>query len=248
MTTHTQTHINKTVEIAYHLTNQILFITSRSIWLSHRPLPEVYKWPGPRISLWMLDSTCGSFFTLRGAEFVALRFFAVPPSNVVRRFDPPHLRHVALPSICKNQFSSWRGLPGSAHEVAGSVCWRSLCGVRDTISDHFSCDNNPTNVTGGAILNERQHGTSLPKPRNHNGNRWADARNRARFDENGEYRVYQELLEGKKTRFVSRVMYDGTNYHGFQLQIKGQRTVQVRELGGQVVTFARVSLPIPFYT
>lgn len=177
----------------------------------------------------MLDSTCGSFFTQRGAEVVALRFFAAPPSNVVRHFVPPHLRHVTLPSLCKNKLSSWPGLLGSAHEVAGSVRWRRLCGVRDTLSGHFAFDNKPTNATGGAILNERQYGASPPKSSPHNGNRWADARNRARFDENGEYRVYQELLEGKKTRFVSRVMYDGTNYHGFQLQVNGQRTVQVRE-------------------
>lgn len=55
----------------------------------------------------------------------------------------------------------------------------------------------------------------------------AKARRDARFDEEGEYRVYQELLEGKTTRFVSRVMYDGTNYRGFQLQNNGQPTVQV---------------------
>ena len=57
----------------------------------------------------------------------------------------------------------------------------------------------------------------------------AKARKDARFDEEGEYRVYQELLEGKTTRFVSRVMYDGTNYRGFQLQNNGQPTVQVRK-------------------
>lgn len=55
----------------------------------------------------------------------------------------------------------------------------------------------------------------------------AKARRDARYDEDGEYRVYQELLEGKTTRFVSRVMYDGTNYRGFQLQNNGQPTVQV---------------------
>lgn len=57
----------------------------------------------------------------------------------------------------------------------------------------------------------------------------AKARKDARFDEEGEYRVHQELLEGKTTRFVSRVMYDGTNYRGFQLQNNGQPTVQVRK-------------------
>lgn len=60
------------------------------------------------------------------------------------------------------------------------------------------------------------------------GGSWSKARREARFDEEGEYRVYQELLEGRKTRFVSRVMYDGTNYKGFQLQNNGQPTVQVR--------------------
>ena len=56
----------------------------------------------------------------------------------------------------------------------------------------------------------------------------ARARREARFDEEGEYRVFRELLEGKKTRFVSRVMYDGTNYKGFQVQNSGLPTVQVR--------------------
>lgn len=56
----------------------------------------------------------------------------------------------------------------------------------------------------------------------------AKARREARFDKEGEYRVFRELLEGKKTRFVSRVMYDGTNYKGFQLQNNGLPTVQVR--------------------
>lgn len=56
----------------------------------------------------------------------------------------------------------------------------------------------------------------------------AKARRLARFDEEGEYRVFRELLEGKKTRFVSRVSYDGTNYKGFQLQ-SGLPTVQVRQ-------------------
>lgn len=44
--------------------------------------------------------------------------------------------------------------------------------------------------------------------------------------ENGEYRLHQDIFEGRKTRFVSRVMYDGTNYSGFQLQSNGQPTVQ----------------------
>lgn len=57
---------------------------------------------------------------------------------------------------------------------------------------------------------------------------WAKARREAQFDEVGEYRVYQDLLDGRKTRYVSRVMYDGTNYRGFQLQNNGQPTVQVR--------------------
>ena len=56
----------------------------------------------------------------------------------------------------------------------------------------------------------------------------AKARRLARFDEEGEYRVFRELLEGEKTRFVSRVSYDGTNYKGFQLQ-SGLPTVQVRK-------------------
>lgn len=63
----------------------------------------------------------------------------------------------------------------------------------------------------------------------------AKARRDARFDEEGEYRVYQELLEGKTTRFVSRVMYDGTNYRGFQLQNNGQPTVQVRKAATRIV-------------
>lgn len=58
----------------------------------------------------------------------------------------------------------------------------------------------------------------------------AEARRLARFDEEGEYRVFRELHEGKKTRFVSRVSYDGTNYKGFQLQ-SGLPTVQVRVVG-----------------
>lgn len=57
---------------------------------------------------------------------------------------------------------------------------------------------------------------------------WGKARREAQFDEAGEYRVYQDLLDGRKTRYVSRVMYDGTNYSGFQLQNNGQPTVQVR--------------------
>lgn len=69
----------------------------------------------------------------------------------------------------------------------------------------------------------------------------AKARKDARFDEEGEYRVYQELLEGKTTRFVSRVMYDGTNYRGFQLQNNGQPTVQVRNA---VVRNALVPVPM----
>lgn len=53
--------------------------------------------------------------------------------------------------------------------------------------------------------------------------------------ENGEYRLHQDIFEGRKTRFVSRVMYDGTNYSGFQLQSNGQPTVQVRDLSGSIV-------------
>lgn len=52
------------------------------------------------------------------------------------------------------------------------------------------------------------------------------ARRDALFSEGGEYRVHQDILEGKKTRYVSRVMYDGTNYNGFQLQRNGQPTIQ----------------------
>lgn len=62
----------------------------------------------------------------------------------------------------------------------------------------------------------------------------ARARREARFDEEGEYRVFRELLEGKKTRYVSRVMYDGTNYKGFQLQNNGLPTVQVGARGGSL--------------
>lgn len=61
-----------------------------------------------------------------------------------------------------------------------------------------------------------------------NDNALAEARRLARFDEEGEYRVFRELLEGKKTRFVSRVSYDGTKFNGFQLQ-NGLPTVQVRQ-------------------
>lgn len=43
----------------------------------------------------------------------------------------------------------------------------------------------------------------------------------------GEYRINQDILEGKRTRFVSRVMYDGTNYSGSQLQQNGEPTIQV---------------------
>lgn len=52
------------------------------------------------------------------------------------------------------------------------------------------------------------------------------ARRDALFSEEGEYRVHRDILEGKKTRYVSRVMYDGTNYNGFQLQRNGQPTIQ----------------------
>lgn len=63
----------------------------------------------------------------------------------------------------------------------------------------------------------------------------AQARKNARFDTEGEYRVYRQLLEGTMTRFVSRVMYDGTNYRGFQLQANGKPTVQVTWCKGQRV-------------
>lgn len=45
--------------------------------------------------------------------------------------------------------------------------------------------------------------------------------------EEGHYRVHQDIQDGSKMRFVSRVMYDGTNYNGFQLQQNGQPTIQV---------------------
>lgn len=61
-------------------------------------------------------------------------------------------------------------------------------------------------------------------------------RKNALSNEDGEYRLHEDIFDGRMTRFVSRVMYDGTNYSGFQLQNNGQLTVQVTELSGNVVT------------
>lgn len=81
-----------------------------------------------------------------------------------------------------------------------------------------------------SAVQEQAQGAELKPPLTppNSENSLAKARRLARFDEEGEYRVFRELLEGEKTRFVSRVSYDGTNYTGFQLQ-KGLPTVQVSE-------------------
>ncbi|CAM9154607.1 unnamed protein product [Choristocarpus tenellus] len=51
-------------------------------------------------------------------------------------------------------------------------------------------------------------------------------RREARLDEDGLCRINRDLREGTKTRYVTRVMYDGTHFQGYQLQPGGRRTVQ----------------------
>ena len=167
---------------------------------------------------------------MRGVEGLALAVAAVPPIH----FSRPHVRHATLISSRRKDILSSRPiLLGSSFAVARFERWRGLCGLRNVLPDPFAYESKPGNYTSGVIFNECQQGGL-----------WTDARRRARFDEGGEYRVYQELLEGKKTRFVSRVMYDGTSYHGFQLQSSGRPTIQVRRFRSHITTIFWVA---PYY-
>lgn len=82
----------------------------------------------------------------------------------------------------------------------------------------------PSSKCGAISKKKKMHASAFSRKKREN--EWAKARKDAMFNEEGESREYQELLKKTKTRFASRVKYDGTRYRGFQLQ-NGLPTVQV---------------------
>lgn len=168
------------------------------------------------------SSRCGCL--LRGAVG-ALNFILAPPMVVGTRLHscvamlPQSLPHGRPPCLPNSGGVTGLGVRFNSHLVAESMVARRRSRRSSMLSTSIAPPGHaategvskvPTLMSG---MSER----SL-----------AEARRKARFDEGGEYRVFRELLEGTKTRFVSRVMYDGTNYKGFQLQTNGLPTVQVR--------------------
>lgn len=170
----------------------------------------------------MLAAVVSSGFTLlRGAVGLAT-------ATAVRA--PPLPSHVAMPVLC-------RARPRHQHWSNGKILGPSAGFIShlavDTSSAAHVLGARTTSTIAPHDGAEEDFNRSTPPPSTtNNENQQAKARREARFDEEGEYRVFRELLEGKKTRFVSRVMYDGTNYKGFQLQGNGLPTVQVHYARG----------------
>ncbi|CAM9691682.1 unnamed protein product, partial [Ectocarpus fasciculatus] len=142
----------------------------------------------------------GGFTLLRGAAE------GLATATAVRA--PPLPSHVAMPVLCRARPRHQRWSNGN------------LLGPSAGFISHLAADTaSATHVlraftTSGGIAPhggaEEDFNRSTPPPSttNNNESQQAKARREARFDEEGEYRVFRELLEGKKTRFVSRVMYD----------------------------------------
>lgn len=160
----------------------------------------------------------GGFTLLRGAMGLATAT-AVPA--------PPLPSHVAMSVLCRARLRHQRWPYGNIlGPSAGFISHLAVDTSSATTRVLRACTPSTIAPHGGA---EEDFNRSTPPPSTtNNESQEAKARREARFDEEGEYRVFRELLEGKKTRFVSRVMYDGTNYKGFQLQGNGLPTVQVR--------------------
>ncbi|CAM9946793.1 unnamed protein product [Ectocarpus sp. 6 AP-2014] len=158
----------------------------------------------------------GGFTLLRGAVGLATAT-AVPA--------PPLPSHVAMPVLCRARPRHQRWPNGNI--VGPSAGFISHLAVDTSRATRVLRACTPSTIIaphGGA--EEDFSRSTPPRSTTNNESQQAKARREARFDEEGEYRVFRELLEGKKTRFVSRVMYDGTNYKGFQLQGNGLPTVQ----------------------
>lgn len=159
----------------------------------------------------------GGFTLLRGAVGLAT-------ATAVRATPLPS--HVAMPVLC-------RARPRHQRWSNGNLLGPSAGFISHLAADTASATRvlraftTSTIAPHGGAEEDFNRSTPPPSTTNNNESQQAKARREARFDEEGEYRVFRELLEGKKTRFVSRVMYDGTNYKGFQLQGNGLPTVQV---------------------
>lgn len=167
---------------------------------------------------------CGCF--LRGAVG-ALNFMLSPPVAVGTRLQSSvAMLPLSLPYSRPHCWSNRGNVAGSSIRF-GSDFGADVTLVRriSRRSSSLSTSITPHGTTAAKGVSQLPTSMSGMSERS-----LAEARKEARFDEEGEYRVFRELLEGKKTRFVSRVMYDGTNYKGFQLQTNGLPTVQVRYL------------------
>lgn len=187
--------------------------------------------------------------TLQGALRIALAVAAVPRPHVIR---PHHHRYAAMLMSpvprARVLHCCWPRVPGpitaaprrrkNLHAAQDRPREPSIGGGGGGTASEAGRAGGAGEAGGGISQNgqdPQQQQQQEPARRwtvlgQSQGGVWTDTRNQDRFDAAGEYRVYKELLEGKKTRFVSRVMYDGTNYQGFQLQSNGRPTVQVRSV------------------
>ncbi|CAM9413607.1 unnamed protein product [Scytosiphon promiscuus] len=166
-------------------------------------------------------SSGGCGCTLRGAVG-ALNFIIAPPVVVSTRLHSS----VAVMSLSLPHPRPQR-LPSGDNAPRPSVRFSSYVGTDNTVVRRTSRRSRLSTLIAPHGTAAAQGGSKLSTLiSGMNDRSLAEARKQARFDEEGEYRVFRELLEGKKTRFVSRVMYDGTNYKGFQLQTNGLPTVQ----------------------
>lgn len=182
----------------------------------------------------------GSYAAMRGAVELTLALAAVPGTHALR----PYHRCTAffLPS-CTKSTSRPHCFLRSPSRCSGlhSERWQRSSTFSRLMSRWAGTDGPETTTSSrcAMVFDGQPVSTSLDQPQPKRPERarsskqqqqqsWARVRREAQFNEEGEYRVYRDLLDGRKTRFVSRVMYDGTNYRGFQLQNNGQPTIQVR--------------------
>ncbi|CAN0374948.1 unnamed protein product, partial [Ectocarpus sp. 8 AP-2014] len=157
----------------------------------------------------------GGFTVLRGAVGLAT-------ATAVQ--TPPLPSHVAMPVLCRARSRHQRWPNGNM--LGPSAGFISRLAVDTSSATRVLRACTPLTIAPHGGAEEDFNRSTPPRSTTNNESQEAKARREARFDEEGEYRVFRELLEGKKTRFVSRVMYDGTNYKGFQLQGNGLPTVQ----------------------
>ncbi|CAN0581949.1 unnamed protein product, partial [Ectocarpus sp. 12 AP-2014] len=139
----------------------------------------------------------GGFTLLRGAVGLATAT-AVPA--------PPLPSHVAIPVLCRARPRHQRWPNGNMlGPSAGFFGFFSRLAVDTSSATRVlrasACTQSTIAPHGGA---EEDFNGATPPPSTTtttNESQQAKARREARFDEGGEYRVFRELLEGKKTRF-----------------------------------------------